>query len=71
MIISNDFTPDFSVALAGKDASLIVETAEAAGLRLDVAQAVRERFRRAAALSHAEEDMAAAYFASFNGPATQ
>jgi 3-hydroxyisobutyrate dehydrogenase len=70
-IISKDFTPSFSVALAGKDADLVVEAAEAAGLHLDVAQAVRERFRRAAALSHAQEDMAAAYFASFNGAATQ
>ncbi|HYZ56913.1 MAG TPA: NAD(P)-dependent oxidoreductase [Streptosporangiaceae bacterium] len=70
-ILSDDFTPSFSVALAGKDAGLIVEAAEAAGLHLDVAPAVRERFRRAAALGHGEEDMAAAYFASFNGAATQ
>jgi 3-hydroxyisobutyrate dehydrogenase len=70
-IISKDFTPSFGAALAGKDADLIVEAAEAAGLRLDGASAVRERFHRAAALGHGEEDMAAIYFASFNGAATQ
>jgi 3-hydroxyisobutyrate dehydrogenase len=70
-ILSNDFTPSFSAALAGKDAGLVVEAAEAAGLRLDGASAVRERFRRAAALGHGEDDMAAVYFASFDGAATQ
>jgi 3-hydroxyisobutyrate dehydrogenase len=69
-ILSNDFTPDFSVALAAKDARLIVQAAEAAGLCLDVASAAAERLRRAAELGHGEEDMAAAYFASFSGPAT-
>jgi 3-hydroxyisobutyrate dehydrogenase len=69
-ILRNDFTPDFSVALAAKDARLIVQAAETAGLYLDVASAAAERLRRAAELGHGEEDMAAAYFASFSGPAT-
>ena len=66
-IIDDDYTPSFSVALAGKDARLIKEAGEAAGLRMDVATAAAERFARAAELGHAEDDMAAAYFASFDG----
>lgn len=66
-IRSGDFTANFSVALAGKDARLVSEAASAAGIRLDVAPAVADRFRRAAELGHADEDMAATYFASFDG----
>jgi 3-hydroxyisobutyrate dehydrogenase len=66
-IIDNDYTPSFTLALAGKDADLIVEAGQGAGLHLDVAAAGAERFRRAARLGHAEDDMAAAYFASFDG----
>jgi 3-hydroxyisobutyrate dehydrogenase len=65
-IIDDDYTPSFSVALAGKDAGLVVEAGQTAGLHLDVASASAERFRRAAGLGHAEDDMAAAYFASFD-----
>ncbi|PKW15768.1 NAD(P)-dependent oxidoreductase [Saccharopolyspora spinosa] len=63
-IINGDFTPSFALHTAGKDAELV---AEAAGdsVRLDLADAVRERFRRAEAAGHGDEDMAAAYFASF------
>ena len=52
-IIDDDYTPSFSVALAGKDARLIKEAGEAAGLRMDVATAAAERFARAAELGHA------------------
>src|SRR5579875_182544 len=65
-ITEDDFTPNFSVALAGKDARLIVEAGEAAGLHMDMASAVAERLRRAAGSGHGEDDMAAAYFASFD-----
>ena len=34
---------------------------------MDVAAAATERFARAAELGHGEDDMAAAYFASFDG----
>jgi 3-hydroxyisobutyrate dehydrogenase len=66
-IIDDDYTPSFSVAMAGKDARLIKDAGEAAGLRMDVAAAATERFARAIALGHSEDDMAAAYFASFDG----
>jgi 3-hydroxyisobutyrate dehydrogenase len=68
-IIDDDFTPSFSVTLAGKDTRLIVEASQVAGVHLDAAAAVAERFRRAARLGHADDDMAAVYFASFDDEA--
>jgi 3-hydroxyisobutyrate dehydrogenase len=65
-IAEDDFTPNFSVALAGKDARLIVEAGESAGLHMDLAAAAAERLQRAADYGHGEDDMAAAYFASFD-----
>ncbi len=53
------------MATAAKDARLIVEAGEKTGVRLDVAAASAERLERSAAQGHADEDMAAAYFASF------
>ncbi|MEU1177898.1 NAD(P)-dependent oxidoreductase [Streptomyces sp. NPDC005820] len=58
--------PQFAVDTAAKDARLIVEAGRAGGVRLDVAAASAERLERAAAQGHAAEDMAAAYFASFD-----
>ncbi|MES4886809.1 NAD(P)-dependent oxidoreductase [Streptomyces sp. NPDC096012] len=68
VILENKFSPaSFAVATAEKDAQLIVQAGERQGLRLDVARATAERLARAAAQGHADEDMAAAYFASFDG----
>ncbi|RAJ70162.1 3-hydroxyisobutyrate dehydrogenase [Streptomyces sp. Amel2xB2] len=64
-IRSGQYTPSFAVSTAEKDARLIVSAGEEAGVRLDVAEAGAERFRRAAELGHGDEDMAASYFASF------
>jgi 3-hydroxyisobutyrate dehydrogenase len=57
--------PQFAVTTAAKDARLIVEAGRRNGVRLDVAAASAERLERAAAQGHGDEDMAAAYFASF------
>ncbi|AZQ71426.1 MULTISPECIES: NAD(P)-dependent oxidoreductase [Streptomyces] len=57
--------PSFATTTAEKDARLIVAAGEAAGVRLDVAAAGAERFRRAIEAGHGDEDMAASYFASF------
>lgn len=57
--------PSFAVDTAEKDARLIVEAGRHAEVRLDVAEAGAERFRRAAEQGHGGEDMAASYFASF------
>ncbi|MFF2650818.1 NAD(P)-dependent oxidoreductase [Streptomyces sp. NPDC058045] len=61
--------PSFAVATAEKDARLIIAAGRRHGIRLDGAEAGAERLRRAAAQGHAEEDMAAAYYASFAPPA--
>ncbi|RRR98610.1 NAD(P)-dependent oxidoreductase [Glycomyces terrestris] len=55
----------FGLDTALKDARLIVEAARASGVRLDLAEAGAERFRRASGQGHGDEDMAASYFASF------
>lgn len=58
--------PSFAVTTAAKDAELIVRAGREHGVRLDVAEAAAQRFRRATELGHGAEDMAAAYFASFD-----
>ncbi|MFE5918850.1 NAD(P)-dependent oxidoreductase [Streptomyces sp. NPDC056468] len=66
LVLNGGLTPaQFAVATAAKDARLIVAAGERHGVRLDVAVASAERFERAAAQGHGDEDMAAAYFASF------
>ncbi|MGV9989534.1 NAD(P)-dependent oxidoreductase [Streptomyces sp. NPDC003374] len=66
LILEDRLTPpSFAVTTAEKDARLIVRAGEQHGVRMDVAAASAERFARAAAQGHAEEDMAAAYYASF------
>ncbi|MFD8805712.1 NAD(P)-dependent oxidoreductase [Streptomyces sp. NPDC059597] len=66
LVLEGRLTPaSFAVATAEKDARLILAAAERGGVRLDLAEATAERFARAAAQGHGAEDMAAAYFASF------
>jgi 3-hydroxyisobutyrate dehydrogenase len=65
-ILNDRLSPaSFAVVTAEKDARLIVAAGETHGVRLDVAAAGAERFRRAAEQGHGDEDMAASYFASF------
>jgi 3-hydroxyisobutyrate dehydrogenase len=64
-ILSGNLEPNFALKTAEKDARLIVAAGEAAGVRLDLAAAGAERFRRAEEKGHGDEDMAASYFASF------
>ncbi|MEV4927208.1 NAD(P)-dependent oxidoreductase [Streptomyces roseoverticillatus] len=68
LILGGDLTPSFTTAMAEKDARLIVAAGEQAGVRMDVAAAGAERFRRAVEQGHAQEDMAASYYASFDTP---
>ncbi|MEV0979368.1 NAD(P)-dependent oxidoreductase [Streptomyces sp. NPDC049915] len=66
LVLDDKLTPpQFAVGTAEKDARLIVAAGERHGVRLDVAAASAERLARAAAQGHADEDMVAAYFASF------
>jgi 3-hydroxyisobutyrate dehydrogenase len=62
-ILAEDYSTSFSVANAVKDAQLIVEAAEKAGLRADVAAAGLQRFRRALDAGHSDKDMAASFLA--------
>ncbi|GAA4151085.1 NAD(P)-dependent oxidoreductase [Actinomadura keratinilytica] len=64
-ILAGDFAPSFTVANAEKDTRLISEAAAAAGVRVDMNEAAGERFRRAKANGHADDDMVGAYFASY------
>jgi 3-hydroxyisobutyrate dehydrogenase len=64
-ILAEDWTPNFSVTNAAKDADLIGAAARGAGIELDVAAAVAARMHRAADAGHGESDMAANYLASF------
>jgi 3-hydroxyisobutyrate dehydrogenase len=67
LVLNNQLSPaQFAVTTAAKDARLIVEAGRLGGVRLDVAAASAERMERAAAQGHGDEDMAAAYFASFD-----
>ncbi|MFJ2739907.1 NAD(P)-dependent oxidoreductase [Streptomyces sp. NPDC087440] len=68
-VLAEDFTPSFTVDNAEKDARLAAEAARRAGLRLDGAEAARDRFARASEQGHGAEDMAAVYFASFDAAA--
>jgi len=61
-----DWTPSFSAANAAKDADLIVAAAEEAKVRLDVAAAAAQRYRRTVESGHGDDDMAANYLASFS-----
>ncbi|MER6959772.1 MULTISPECIES: NAD(P)-dependent oxidoreductase [unclassified Streptomyces] len=70
LILEDRLSPaQFAVTTAAKDARLIVEAGARGGVRLDVAAASAERLERAAAQGHGDEDMAAAYFASFDDKA--
>jgi 3-hydroxyisobutyrate dehydrogenase len=64
-IRGGDYTPNFTVEGAWKDLRLIVAAGERNGVRMDLAAAGAERFRRAAEYGHGGADMAASYFASF------
>lgn len=67
LVLDGRLTPaQFAVSTAAKDARLIVRAGERNGVHLDVAAASAERLERAAAQGHGDEDMAAAYFASFD-----
>ncbi len=67
LVLEDRLSPaSFAVTTAAKDARLIVQAGRQHGVRLDVAAAGAERFARAAAQGHGDEDMAAAYFASFD-----
>lgn len=62
-ILADNYTASFSIANAVKDARLIVDAAEQAGVRVDTAKAGLWRFERALEAGHGDKDMAASYLA--------
>jgi 3-hydroxyisobutyrate dehydrogenase-like beta-hydroxyacid dehydrogenase len=56
-ILARDFSPEFSLALALKDAGLNVELQEEVGLKLDVLRAIAKVLKRAVASGLGEEDL--------------
>jgi 3-hydroxyisobutyrate dehydrogenase len=63
-MIERSYPPDFSLRLAHKDAELIVEAAEAAGLDQPLARLVAERMSRAIDTGHGDDDFSATVEAS-------
>jgi 3-hydroxyisobutyrate dehydrogenase len=63
-MIERSYPPDFTLRLAHKDAGLIVEAAEAAGLDQPLARLVQERMGRAIEAGHGDEDFSATVEAS-------
>jgi 3-hydroxyisobutyrate dehydrogenase len=70
MILKREFPPAFALTLARKDAGLMLEAAADAQLELPLLEATTERFDRAIARGHGDEDLAAVFFASsrLDGP---
>jgi 3-hydroxyisobutyrate dehydrogenase len=62
-IIERDFEPSFKLALAAKDAALVVQSAERHGLDLPLTRTIRERLSEGAA-EHGDADMAATFLTS-------
>lgn len=61
MMIEDEFPTSFSLALARKDAGLVLEAADAQGLRLAITEAVTGRFDEAIEAGHGNEDLAAVH----------
>ncbi|WP_405708959.1 MULTISPECIES: NAD(P)-dependent oxidoreductase [unclassified Streptomyces] len=62
-VLSGDLTPSFALSTALKDTHLILDAAQASGVRLDLVAASADRFVRAEAAGHGGEDMIATYYA--------
>jgi 3-hydroxyisobutyrate dehydrogenase len=64
LMLDGEFPASFPLEGAAKDAGLIVEAAASAGVRAEIADAVRRQMGRATDLGHGREDMAAVWFAA-------
>lgn len=62
-ILDENYDTNFSVINALKDSALVVNAANRAGLKLDLAEASLARFERAMESGHGTKDMAASYLA--------
>ncbi|MEA2413173.1 MAG: 3-hydroxyisobutyrate dehydrogenase [Thermoleophilaceae bacterium] len=64
MMMARKFDPAFSLALARKDAALVLEAAERHGFDAPLVEIVVRKMDEAIAAGHGDEDMAATYLAS-------
>jgi 3-hydroxyisobutyrate dehydrogenase len=67
MMIAREFDPAFSLALARKDARLVLEAAERHGFDAALVEVVVRKMDEAIAAGHGDEDMAATFLASADG----
>jgi 3-hydroxyisobutyrate dehydrogenase len=67
MMIARKFDPSFSLALARKDARLVLEAAERHGFDAALVDVVARKMDEAIAAGHGDEDMAATFLASADG----
>ena len=67
MMIEEEYPTNFSASLARKDASLVLDAAQASGLRLPMTEAAATHFDEAIDAGHGGEDMAAVYQAARPG----
>jgi 3-hydroxyisobutyrate dehydrogenase len=63
-MIDRSFEPSFTLSLAAKDAALVADAAEKAGLELPLPALVRDQMRKAIEAGHGDEDMAATFLAA-------
>jgi 3-hydroxyisobutyrate dehydrogenase len=64
MMLARKFDPSFSLALARKDATLVLEAAHRHGFDAALVEVVARKMDRAIAEGHGDEDMAATFLAS-------
>jgi 3-hydroxyisobutyrate dehydrogenase len=64
MMIEREFPTSFPLKHSLKDARLVLQAAQRAGVRLPLIDAVVEQMQQAADASHADEDMAATILAT-------
>jgi 3-hydroxyisobutyrate dehydrogenase len=67
MMIARKFDPAFSLALARKDAALVLEAAQRHGFDAALVEVVTRKMDEAIAAGHGDEDMAATLCASVDG----
>jgi 3-hydroxyisobutyrate dehydrogenase len=63
-ILDRELEPSFRLALAHKDAGLVIDAAEASGFAAPLIKVVAEQMQRAIDDGHGDEDMAATWYAT-------
>ena len=61
LMLAEEFPASFKLRLAAKDARLVVDAAERAGVDLPLAETIADRLERGVELGYGDEDMAATY----------